>query len=855
MEKPTKLRTLKKHVPVITPTREKRTLAATTSATNASESEENFVPKHPLADCRNCPLYKRGRMVPSKPSADPGNARLAIVGEAPGNVEIARGEPFLGPSGQLLNASLTHHGVTRDEVLLTNATLCHYPQSFKKLPKEALEACNERLISEIHDSGAPTVIPMGNSAVQAVFPKDEAKKGITRLRAGRPKSSSHFPGKAVVPTFHPAACLRAQEKFPRMLTDLGKAIDAKNLPDGWYEPHIFIIDDSEHGLLMLSELEWTHGQEVVFDIETSREKDISFGNIHLNRMLCVGVGPTGTDDVYVFAEACFRSEEFRQAFKQFLLSVRVVAQNGKFDIGSLRAFLGFDEFESIELAEDTMLQSYSLFEYAGVHGLEYMGMELLGTPDWKHDIDPYLRGEDGKQPVDYANIPSHILHRYNAFDVHATRLLFAYFSRHIKARGLDDVYRFTLRVSNMLTLVEPRGIGFDVPYSQEFSDRLSGERAELERYLPTVCDPEAKSKALREPHKLNPDSPTQVTRYLGDHGVVVDSTEADVLEELLGKTDTEVPLEVKGTVRTILDIRGITKLDGTFVAGMRKRVTPDGTVNPSFLVHGTTSGRLSSRNPNSQNIPRSKDVKRQFIATPEHILVGVDMSQAELRVLTYLSKDENLREIFNDPNRDLFVELCRMVFPLEFPPEVPDSAVKVHELRRLLKTMVYGISYGRTAAGIAADPDFHMSVADAQKYMDMFTKIIPGVMEFQQNLIDEVMDETNKDVLWTPYGRRRQFFLITPQNQINIINEAKSFMPQSIASDIVLESACILTEEYQVPIVNLVHDAIYANVLKEQADEIANLISRVMIETGERITECYVRFGTDQKIGHSWADV
>jgi uracil-DNA glycosylase family 4 len=795
-------------------------------------------------------------MVPSKPAFPPSAARLAIVGEAPGNVEIARGQPFVGPSGQLLNATLAHYGVTREEVLLTNATLCHYPQSFKKLPKEALEACNERLISEIHDSGAPTVIPMGNSAVTATFPKDESRKGITRLRAGRPKSSSHFPGKSVVPTFHPAACLRAQEKFPRMLTDIGKAVDAKNLPDGWYEPHILLFDDPEHGLLMLSELTRIHGQPVVFDIETSREKDISFGNVHLNRMLCVGVGPVGTDDVYVFAESCFKSQEFRSAFKQFLLSVHFVAQNGKFDIGSLRAFLGFDAFESITLAEDTMLQSYSLFEYAGVHGLEYMGMELLGTPDWKHDIDPYLRGEDGKQPVDYANIPPHILHRYNAFDVHATRLLFSYFSRHIETRGLENGYRFTLRVSNMLSLVEPRGIGFDVSYSQEFSDRLSGERAELERFLPTVCDPETKSKALREPHKLNPDSPTQVTRYLGDHGVVVDSTEADVLKELLGKTDTEVPPEVKGTVRTILDIRGITKLDGTFVEGMRKRVTPDGTVNPSFLVHGTTSGRLSSRNPNSQNIPRSKDVKRQFIATSEnHTLVGVDMSQAELRVLTWLSRDENLRAIFNDPSRDLFVELCRKVFPLEFPPEIPDKVVKEHELRRLLKTMVYGISYGRTAQGIAGDPDFHMSVEEAQKYMDMFTDIIPGVMRFQQALIDEVLDESNKDVLWTPYGRRRQFFLITPQNIINIINEAKSFMPQSIASDIVLESACILTEQYQVPIVNLVHDAIYANVRKDQANDVANLISRVMIETGERVTENYVKFATDQKIGHSWADV
>lgn len=811
--------------------------------------------KHPLARCEECPLYGRGKMVPSKLSIPPGHATLALVGEAPGNVEVVRGEPFLGPSGQLLKASLDHYGVHRDEVFLTNATLCHYPQSMKKLPKEALLACNDRLVQEINDSGAPTIIPMGNSAVQAVFTKEEAKQGITRLRTGLPKTSEKFPHLSIVPTFHPAACLRSQEKFPRMLTDIGKAVDVKHLPSGWYEPDHFVIDDPKYGLSILKAMGWTHGKNVVFDIETSREKDISFGNVHLNRMLCVGVGPEGTDSVFVFAESCFHSSEFREAFKDYILSIKFVAQNGKFDIGSLRAFLGFDEFESIPLAEDTMLQSYSLFEYAGVHGLEYMGMELLGTPDWKHDIEPYLRGEDGKEEIDYANIPPHILHRYNAFDVHATRLLLPYFRRQIEARGLRKGYDFTLRVSNMLSIVEPRGIGFDVGYSHGYSLRLQDEKKQLEQYLPTVVDPSSKSKHLRQPHVLNPDSPNQVTRYLGDHGILVDSTEKEVLKELLGKTDTQVSPEVKGVIKTILDIRGITKLDGTFVRGMRERVTSDGTVNPSFLVHGTTSGRLSSRNPNSQNIPRTKEVKKQFIATSEdHTLVGVDMSQAELRVLTWLSKDEGLRSIFNDPNRDLFVELCRMVFPLTFE-EMTDAEVKGHSLRRLLKTMVYGISYGRTAAGIAAEPDFHMSVAEAQKYMDMFTNIIPGVMEFQEALIEEVMDETNTDVLWTPFGRRRQFFLITPQNYVDIVNEAKSFMPQSIASDIVLESACRLTEKYRVPIVNLVHDAIYANVLREDAQRTVDLISKVMIEVGEEVTEGYVKFATDQKIGYSWADV
>jgi DNA polymerase-1 len=121
---------------------------------------------------------------------------------------------------------------------------------------------------------------------------------------------------------------------------------------------------------------------------------------------------------------------------------------------------------------------------------------------------------------------------------------------------------------------------------------------------------------------------------------------------------------IRATTQLILDIRAITKMDGTFVTGLRKRTTPEGTVHPSFLIHGTTSGRLSARNPNSQNIPRADQIKRQFIARSEdRILVGVDMSQAELRVLTWLAKEELTRDIFNDPSRRSFCGALSLYVP------------------------------------------------------------------------------------------------------------------------------------------------------------------------------------------------
>jgi len=341
-----------------------------------------------------------------------------------------------------------------------------------------------------------------------------------------------------------------------------------------------------------------------------------------------------------------------------------------------------------------------------------------------------------------------------------------------------------------------------------------------------------------------------VKQWYADHGVNMETTSAEVLESLLPKH--EVSSEVKRVTEDILGIRAITKMDGTFVAGMRARVTERGTVHPSFLIHGTTSGRLSSRNPNSQNIPRSKEIKKQFISSdPGRVLIGVDMSQAELRVLTWLAKEEFTREIFNDPDRDLFVELCRSMFPAKFYGS-SDAEVKSDPIRPLVKGFAYGMAYGRTAAGIAADPEFNMDVKEAQGHMNTFQKVIPNITDYLETMADNACAGIP---LVSPFGRHRRFHLVTELNRHSVRNEAKAFMAQSTASDIVIEAACRLTFDHKVYIVNLVHDAIYAEATPDEAPEIAQLISRVMVETGEELTENYVKFGTDAKVGHNWAEV
>lgn len=765
------------------------------------------------------------------------------MGEAPAKNEIRQGEPFVGASGKLLNAVLAHHSIDRDNILLTNACSCHYPDSMKKLPPEAIDACRPRLLRELQDAGVDTVVTMGNSASAPLLPKDESRKGITKLRAGPPKRIKDPIEVELVPTFHPAYCLRSQAMFPLMLGDISKAIH-KERPILWYEPSVIVIDDPKETYKYFTEITaLNRGEGVVVDTESGRDKDTSFGRDDgpYGRVLCVGIGPTNVADedvVYVFTDNALSTPGSRRLLAECLEACGVIAQNGKYDLGVLMNYL--DMREPFNLIDDTMLASYCLYEVGGIHGLKYMGQEVLGTPEWEQEIKPYISKDQG-----YATIPRDMLYKYNAFDVHVTRLLRGYFSNLIEEQGLNRLYNWlTHRVSRMLTKVEARGMGFDLEESEKIGAELDLEIARIEEQFPLFNYATKKYPEGREV-QLNPGSWMQVQQYLKQNNIHVESTDEDHLNALLELRRT--PEHVKGVLGLILEARGVGKLKSTYVDGPQKRLTAAGRVHTTYLIHGTTTGRLSSRGPNLQNIPRSGPIKRQFIPAPGKKLIGLDYSQAELRVLTWLAKEETLRAIFEDPEQDLFVELCQRMVP-GFDDFTKDEKAKT---RTLIKTFAYGVSYGRTAAGIAADPAFNMSVSQAQAQMDLFNAGIPRVKEFQADVVQRIH---NGEDLINPFGRHRRFYLITDANRTSVENEAMAYLPQSTASDIGLEAACRLSDQ-GVYIVNLVHDALYAEAPVDEVDDTIALMDKVMVEVGEEVTEGYVRFKTDHKIGNRWSDV
>jgi uracil-DNA glycosylase family 4 len=866
-----------------------RAHTGSTSAPEPRGSRDLPPPKAPGAQCHRCPLRVVGRFVPS---SGPERAEVAFVGEAPGGYEVARGEPFVGASGKLLNIVLDHHGINRPDVFLTNACLCRPPENMKP-PKEAIAACKPRLMREIRQRGVETIVTMGNSANAAILGK---ATGITKLRVGPPKQAElQLPNGGVrqlkiVPTIHPAACLRNADSFPSLVTDVAKVF---GLSGTFIPPDYRVVDNLDEALAAISWLEesirdstdGSGSKRLVVDIEVDVEKDFSFEHPDKYALLCVGIGysPTG---VIVFGERGLEDRTVRDYLGRLLERATVGGQNLKFDLRSLRYQLPQTtirvrrkvrssdgnrtsgiEGTDVQLArrlltgEDTMLIHYVLDERTGHHSLDEMGMELLGAPDWKDDIKKYKKPGQG-----YGVIPRDVLYKYNAYDVCTTYQLLDLEEAQIdrmppeRRESTRNLIAFLNRASNLLMHVETAGMFVDVEYMDKLTHEYTNELEDIEENLNIIVMNATKNRIL----EINPRSPKQIKEFLNSINVRVASTDEENMEALIAR---EIRNGHRGSsvhrfARTLLQHRGKQKEFGTYVQGTRRRLYR-GRLHPTFLLHSTTTGRLSCRNPNLQNVPRGSRLRNLFVASSDnHTLIQADYSQAELRVLTYLSQDEYLRNIFLDPSRDIFNEIMNDMFGVDYMKQLSPEDKK--NLRAAIKALVYGVSYGRTAHGVAKDRKLGLSIAKAQEFMDGFFDLIPGVVEFQSQVKRRIRSGADL-VTPKPFERRRRFHLITKENEQDVMNEGLAFLPQSTASDICLQAAVWLSEGYlhnpdsswygKADIVNLVHDAIILETEKWHSESVTALMQHLMQESAKTVVGDYVPFETEATSARSWGEL
>lgn len=390
-------------------------------------------------------------------------------------------------------------------------------------------------------------------------------------------------------------------------------------------------------------------------------------------------------------------------------------------------------------------------------------------------------------------------------------------------------------LSYVLVSMEREGVRLDKEALEAFGKKLTAEAEELEQQI-YICAGES----------FNISSPKQLGTILFDklglpYGKKTKtgySTNAEVLESLMGKD----PI-----IELVLNYRAVTKLNSTYAVGLLKEISEDGRVHTTYKQTETRTGRISSAEPNIQNIPvrteRGREFRRFFTAKEGYVLVDADYSQIELRILAHISNDKNMIDAFKS-GEDIHTVTASQVFnqPVEWVTP---------EMRRSAKAVNFGIVYGIGAFSLSKD--IGVSVAEADRYIKAYLAKYSGVDRYMNETVE--FAKKNGYVI-TMKGRRRYIPELSVSNKnVQAVGKrmAMNTPVQGTAADIIKLAMIkvherLRRENLDARLILQVHDEL----IVEARKEIAERVSEILREEMENAVQLSVPLTVDAKWGESW---
>lgn len=425
---------------------------------------------------------------------------------------------------------------------------------------------------------------------------------------------------------------------------------------------------------------------------------------------------------------------------------------------------------------DTMIASYVVDSSRPSHGLDPLAQSLLNY----HCIpisDLIGRAGRGQTQKRFDEVPLDLATQYAAEDADITLRLWRHFEPQIKAMNLRRLFDdLEMPLVEVLASMEHAGIRVD-------PDILDAQRELLLKRI----DGLRRRLVDAAPHPFNPDSPKQLAAVLFNKptddppglglkplkkGKTGPSTDIEVLEKIA--IDPSIKTEIPGL---IVEYRQLTKLVNTYLVALKEAIDPDtGRVHASFHQTVAATGRLSSSDPNLQNIPIRTEVGRQiraaFVAPPGFQLITADYSQIELRLLAHLSEDETLIEAFRN-DQDIHTAVAARIYGVQ-PEEV------TREQRNSAKMVNFGIIYGITAFGLSRRLGESMSNEQAAGIIADYKARYPGIDRFMQECVAKAH---RLGYVETMLGRRRAV------PQVESRNPAEQQLGERIAINSVVQGS------------------------------------------------------------------
>ena len=525
-----------------------------------------------------------------------------------------------------------------------------------------------------------------------------------------------------------------------------------------------------------------------------------------------------------------------QQFQPFFASsaIEKIGHNLKYDI---KVLLKYDLIVNAPIY-DTMIAHY------------------LINPDMRHNMDvlaeTYLNytpqsiteliGKKGKNQLTMRQVPLDQQTEYAVEDADITRQLKEHFAKELEGGGTQSLFdQVELPLVDVLTRMEANGIFLDTPFLHELSVQLQTDIDALEK---GIYDQAGETFNLASPKQLGP--------ILFDKLKLVDKPKKtktgqySTAEDVLSYLANDHPI-----IADILEWRSLQKLQSTYVTALPQEINPKtGRVHTVYNQAVAATGRLSSNNPNLQNIPirtpRGQEVRKAFIAKDsDHVLLAADYSQIELRIIASLSKDPAMVAAFQ-AGQDIHTATAARVFGVE--------ATEVTRAQRSqAKTVNFGIVYGVSAFGLSQQTNLNRT--EAKELIDTYYSSYPKLRAYMSDQVDFAREH---GYVTTVLGRRRYLKDINSQNAVvrgaaerNAVNAPI----QGSAADIIKLAMIrlhqkIQDENWQAKMLLQVHDELVFEVPKSELDAFQQIVKKEM----EAAFDLDVPLVVDLGVGQNWLE-
>jgi DNA polymerase-1 len=750
-----------------------------------------------------------------------------VIGEAPGAREDEQHRAFIGPAGKLLDELLVASGLSRSECYISNACKCR-PTNNDTPSRSQVKACSGYLAAEVEKVQPERILALGNTALQATT----GRSGITKYR-GKVFMLGEIP---VLPTFHPAAALRSPRYLPAIRADIAAFSRLGSKQPQVQGTQVRLIKNLRQFHWLIRKLQ--EAGVIAFDFETDGLEEWRPGAELVMAGFSWEPGQAAVLPLHHPDAPWSNCDALLRRLKHTLEGhPKLVAHNGKFDARWAAASGIY-----LRVAFDTMLAAHILDENRS-KSLESLSEIDLGMDSWKSATAGDMSNPRG--------IPLRRLATRNGIDCDSTLRLYYLYRELLKAepRLARLFVKLMMPASNALTQVEGGGIWVDTKKLEDV----------------TALTVSTVAKHVRKMDKssggINYNSPQQVAKWLfTDLGLEAEeltkggapSTKEGVLLSLAKKNKQ---------ARSLLQYRKHHKFLTTYLTPWARQLDHHSRIHTSYLLHGTVTGRLSSRGPNMQQVPRDPTVRSIFGAPDGWLLVEADYSQIELRIAAMLANETTMLRILAT-GRDMHYETAGSILKKLREDITTDERVIWG------KHPNFGLLFGMSAGEPGRQGGYvdyckangiEVSYSEASVVYRRFHEAYPKLKMWhdrQKRLATRYKKVTNL------FGRVRHLTDIDSSDKgvrAEAERQAINSPVQSLASDMCLSSLVRLHESFDpriARVVGSIHDSVLSQVRATHIAEIAPLIKDTMEDMayfrkvfGAQID---VPIEVEVKVGQSW---